>query len=192
VSRKRPSTGHSAYIPDDLAQCPAHSVTPKQALNSLLKPYIPVPKYFQATKSSALFRLPPEEGQPRQPILTRPSPSSPSMRELALRERYVVVWQSVDETKAGLDQARGQEQISTTSPIATTGYVPTLQLVLVTHAGEWYRLAVPERKYSSSENEFERSGIHRNSLQQEEEDPDMRVDRCRVVDYADLSTVDDW
>lgn len=160
-----------------------------------MKPYIPVPKYFQAVKSSALFRLPLEEGQPRQPILTRPSPSSPSMRELALRERYVVVWQSVDETREQVTHAAGQDQpptASTSTSSSTTGYVPTLQLVLVTHAGEWYRLAVPERKYSSSENEFERSGSHRNSLQQEEEDPDMRVDRCRVVDYADLSTVDDW
>ena len=117
------------------------------------------------------------------------------MRELALRERYVVVWQSVDETREQVTHAAGQDQpptASTSTSSSTTGYVPTLQLVLVTHAGEWYRLAVPERKYSSAENDPERTGGGTKDSTQDDEDPDMRVDRCRVIDYADLSTVDDW
>jgi hypothetical protein len=116
------------------------------------------------------------------------------MRELALRERYVVVWQSVDEVHGQAKQMAGHEQTPTasTSSSSTPGYVPTLQLVLVTHAGESYRLAVPERKYSSVDNEPERTGGGAKDSMQEDEDPDMRVDRCRVIDYADLSTVDDW
>jgi hypothetical protein len=70
---------------------------------------------------------------------------------------------------------------------SNSGYVPTLQLVLVTHAGEWYRLAVPERKYSATDNEQERS--HK---EHEDEDPDLRTDRCRVLDYADMNVIDEW
>jgi hypothetical protein len=113
------------------------------------------------------------------------------MRELALRERYVVVWQSVDVPRGAVDQVAGQDSTATTASASTSGYVSTLQLVLVTHAGEWYRLAVPERKYSSVEFQTEQTGTNKDSMQ-EEDDPDMRVDRCRVIDYVDLSVVDDW
>lgn len=154
----------------------SRSVTPKQALNSLLKPYIPVPKYFQAAKSSALFRLPVEETSARPQILGRTSSTGPSMRELAIRDRYVVAWQLIRSTRdPGM------------SPQDLPGYVAELQLVIVTHAGEWYRLAVPERKYASLD-----TGDPTERPAGEEEDPDVRVDRCSVIDYADLNVVDEW
>ena len=155
---------------------PDPSVTPKQALNSLLKPYIPVPKYFQATKSSALFRLPLEETAARPQILGRSSSTGPSMRELALRDRYVVAWQSIRDTRG---MGGGHD---------LPGYVPELQLVIVTHAGEWYRLAVPERKYTG----METSDAAVDRPAGEEEDTDVRVDRCSVIDYVDLNVVDEW
>lgn len=144
-----------------------------------MRPYIPVPKYFQAAKSSALFRLPLEETSARPQILGRTSSSGPSMRELALRDRYVVAWQVVRDARLG---------VGATDP---PGYVPELQLVIVTHAGEWYRLAVPERKYvgldagEGTTSTSDRTG-------QEDEDTDVRVDRCSVMDYVDLNVVDEW
>jgi hypothetical protein len=101
------------------------------------------------------------------------------MRELALRDRYVVAWQVVRDARLGA---------GATDP---PGYVPELQLVIVTHVGEWYRLAVPERKYGGLD-AGEGMASTSDRAGQEDEDTDVRVDRCSVMDYVDLNVVDEW
>jgi hypothetical protein len=109
------------------------------------------------------------------------------MEELRLSEMYQVVWAEREGTPVpdkGDLKGRKRAQFDLPRQEAPTLNLATHELIVVTHAGEWFRLGVPDGKVDSAEGE------------ESDAEPGAtvdRVDRCKVLEYRRLRTVSaDW
>lgn len=150
-------------------------------------------KYFTSTPSTVLFRIPRAERGAKQVIRDHSGPQAgrPSMEELRLSEMYQVVWAERDEPEpsaaAGkVDPKRrpkAQFDVRKDEP-PTVVNLAKHELIVVTHAGEWFRLGVPDGKVDPREGE---------QTDGDAAEGRARTDRCKVLEYRRLRTVAaDW
>lgn len=97
------------------------------------------------------------------------------MKEIALREHYSAAWAFRDpDPDVPLEP----------------GFLASLQLIVVTHSGEWYKLSVPDRKAAEVEGETEDGSVAETG-KEEETEAAVRLDRCQVIDHADIADIED-
>jgi hypothetical protein len=126
------------------------------------------------------------------------------MREVVLRERYVVAWhytsslerhQREDKPEKPFGKDDEQDAPINSKPTDQSGYLKSLELVLITHAGEWYRLAVPDRSSIAEDQVKERDATSKGKDKAgeiAETEEEMRMNRCKLVDWVDLHKTDEW
>lgn len=170
-----------------------------------------------------MFRLTLKDGPIRQPVLETlrggNSQKRPSARELISSEKFVVGWLTIPEkTFRGQQSLRQPEDDARTDrPQATSrkdvlnstalknGYVSALRLEVISHSGEYFRLAVPVLKHSegartagpsprATGSPADNDLLDAQNSEEEVEADGGRIDRCHVVDYVDLHEVseEEW
>lgn len=110
------------------------------------------------------------------------------MEELRLGEMYQVVWAEREATPVpDKGDLKGRKRAQFDLPRKdepSTLNLATHELIVVTHAGEWFRLGVPDGKVDPTEGE------------ESDAEPGAavdRADRCKVLEYRRLRTVSaDW
>jgi hypothetical protein len=111
------------------------------------------------------------------------------MEELRLSEMYQVVWAEKEPDRPPPDKGDAKRRPKKAEFDVPKDDPPALnlakhELIVVTHAGEWFRLGVPDGRVEAGENE-EADG--------EQAEGKERADRCKVLEYRRLRTVAaDW
>ncbi|KZT12813.1 uncharacterized protein LAESUDRAFT_719117 [Laetiporus sulphureus 93-53] len=103
----------------------------RQSTLAPLKPFLPLPNYFQSEWSYAQYRIPSQSAH----ISLSAPPSRPPTADVVDEERCVVGWiQAPSDRQEDTDQAPLMEH----------------QLIALTYTGGWYRLALPSSSASSA------------------------------------------
>lgn len=107
----------------------------RQSKLSSLTSFIPIPKYFESEWSYAQFRIPTQSAHIS---LTQQAAARDANPDLAEEEKCTVGWIEAPQT---------------TTPHSATAAPPSApeyQLIALTYTGGWYRLALPNKKPSST------------------------------------------